>query len=186
MNINKTLYISIVLTLLLVFSQGCSYRETVVHVPCLAKNLPKLVKGQTTRAEVLELFGVPDLQADGADITLYPESAMGQYRAKKRAEWERINEKYVEINKKSSQNIPLVDPDYLHKIAMLQAYSSIDEEHVALLYLESDSNTTIAWVPTGAGYGKSNYRQNKLLIFINKETGIVDEFSYREEFKADR
>ena len=193
MNTKKILYVLIFLILLLIFLQGCfsSFRETVVHDPPLAQNVSRLVKGKTTRSEVLEWFCVPDLQADGADITLYPHSAMGEFRQKKRAEIEKQNKYILEYNKKkryrkSRITSPLGDPDWWDKYAKLQAYSSIDEEHVALLYLESDSKVGVAWVPTGAGYGKYNYRLNKLLIFIHKETGIVDEFSYREEFKADQ
>ena len=175
-----TFAISVILLLTILASCVASYRERVIHDPPLADRVGKLAKGKTTEAEVRAWFGVPDLKADGAEITLYSESAMGQYRAKKRIEYTKYNENIARKNWK----LQPFDAEVLDKLAKLQVYSSIDDEHIALLYLESDQRTKAVWAPVGGGFGKTNYRQNKLLIFINKRSGVVDHFSYKEEFKT--
>jgi len=167
-------------TILFCVFSGCTYtyRERVVHSPILASNVPKLVKGTTTRSEVMQWFGVPDLQADGSRITLYPESPMGQYRLHGRA---RLIEQQSQFGKKGSLANPLaIDPDIYEKIARLRPYSSIDDAHVALLYEEMYYLSQSA-----SRVGKDSHLRNQLLIFINKATDIVDDFAYREEFRAD-
>ena len=108
----------------------------------------------------------------------------------KKAEYIKINEERKKYNRENPADaLPLFEPDYLDEIARLQPYSSIDENHLALLYLESDRDVDVVWVPVilpiAGGGGKASTRLNKLLIFINKKTGIVDEFSFREEFKVE-
>jgi hypothetical protein len=156
--------------------QGCSssHLSVVLHDPPLERNVHRVVKGTTTRTEILNWFGVPDILADGNLITLYPESAMGQYRARMRAE--------LEKNKADMEKAGLnIDPEFMDKVAKLQPYSSIDDEHVALLYVEMKVEST----PTGRLSGETVCYTNKVLFFINKNTGIVDEFSSHFEFRAD-
>lgn len=194
MNTNKLAFWWVFLTLQLIFTQSCvtSYHDQVVYDPPLAKNIPKIVKGQTTQTEVMQWFGVPHLQADGAEITLYSESPMGLHRAKARETLIKRKKQLQEMEKSGHQRLgwtsSSIDPDMWEKVAKLQPYSSIDDEHIALLYLEMDSkikNISTIGLPIYASRGSSIYRVNKLLIFINKKTGVVDEFSYWQEFKVD-
>jgi hypothetical protein len=63
-------------------------------------------------------------------------------------------------------------------------YSSIDDEHEAFVYLERNYTGRGAVVMGGAI--KWSHATNRLLLFINKKTGIVDEVAYHEEFTTDR
>jgi hypothetical protein len=124
----------------------------VIYHPPLAHNVAEIVKGQTTQTEIQELFGVPLISAEGSQISFYPESPMGRLWAQ--------------------SPVP---------VAGRFPYSSIDDEHIAFLFLEQDSTST----RVSGGNWETATRHNRLLIFINKKTGTVDEYSYWEEFEAD-
>ncbi len=53
---------------------------------------------------------------------------------------------------------------------------------LAFFYMEHKMKGFVV-IPIGGGWG--TYYRNKLLLFINKNKGVVDEFAYREEFKVD-
>lgn len=59
-------------------------------------------------------------------------------------------------------------------------YSSIDLDHEAFYYLEVKS-TGFFILPGG---GCMRIYRNRLLVFVDKKTGLVDEWNFREEFKA--
>lgn len=196
MKVIRRIISSAIPILLLLFIQGCViyFRDRVVHEPPLAKNVPRIVKGQTTKVEVFEWFGVPDMLIDGVEITLFPESPMGQKRAKIREMWIKYKEevqKHENAFKKSKYWYgppSSIDPDWPEKAARLQPYSSIDDEHIALIFLESEIRLKgkINWyLVRCTGHTNATYYENRLLIFIDKKTNIVDEFAYREGFKVD-
>ncbi|MCI0400374.1 MAG: hypothetical protein L0Z68_03605 [Gammaproteobacteria bacterium] len=145
---------------------GCDggLRYKFVHEPTLATNAPKIVKGQTTRKEILKYFGPPDIEADGAQSKVSSNMPLimmyRQYR---------------------SNNLPSdIGSEGLFP------YSSIDDEHISFFYVEHCYKyTTQAFVPV-LNVGAYTHRQffNKLLILISKKTNMVDEFAFREEFEA--
>ena len=129
-----------------------------VHDPPLSRNIGKIVKGQTTMEEILRLFGPPDIEANGPVAKASPNLPM--FRMMQDSKPPRRFE------------YPAVSP---------VPYSSIDEDHVAFLYLE-ELNRGIVIIP---GPSWASDVTNRLLIFIDKKTNVVDEFAYREEFKAE-
>ncbi|RJP40591.1 MAG: hypothetical protein C4547_02490 [Phycisphaerales bacterium] len=62
---------------------------------------------------------------------------------------------------------------------------SLCRHHVAFMYEEID-----AWAMMGVtfpimlGGAEQRIRRNRLLILLDRHAGVVDEFGYREEFKA--
>lgn len=160
MNIQKTSLVRSV-PILCLFLQCCAIpiHNTWVHNPPLATNVSRIVKGQTTRAEILKYFGIPDIEADGANSKVNSTGPLAQL-------WEYRRR-----------------PDVLSE--ELFPYSSIDNKHVTFLYLEFAGRGVFALAPLPftsiAGVRVTGY-SNKLLVFIDKNTGVVDDFAYREEF----
>ena len=69
----------------------------------------------------------------------------------------------------------------------LRAYSSIEEDHIAYLYEETDERYLAGMtfgLPVCIGGADYRIRWNRLLILIDGHTGVVDEFGYRAEFEA--
>lgn len=154
---------------------GCTFRDHCMHDPPLATNVPKIARGQTTRAQILEYFGVPDLEAHGSKVTLHDDSVMG----KQRQEMKRVLERAGMA----------ASTDAFDEMARLWAYSSIDEDHVVYLYWETESHgggwmIPLIVIPTRITSSDVRVLQNKLLVLINRHTGVVDEFGYRQEFSA--
>ncbi len=137
--------------------------QSVLHNPPLGKGLTMIEKGRTTRDDVLKLFGTPDVEADGPRIKIGPNHP-------------RMNSS---PEAKFAMPRPGSQPPKPREVVV--TYSSIDDDRVALLYLETLS-TGLLVVPGG---GSVSYAVNKLLIFVNKKTGIVEDFVYRGEFKTD-
>ena len=130
-----------------------------VHTPPLATNVAKVVKGQTTRGDVLRMFGPPDIEADGP--TAKANDSLPRFRM--------LTETGAKVGIR-------VD----HRSASPVPYSSIDDDHVLFVYIEEAHRGTV--VLPGPSWG--SMRRNVLLIFMQKKTGLVDELTYREEFKA--
>ncbi|MCI0400377.1 MAG: hypothetical protein L0Z68_03620 [Gammaproteobacteria bacterium] len=147
-------------------SSGRGVLVAITHEPTLATEVPKIMKGRTTKGEVLKHFGMPDIEADGANSTV-------------------------------NANMPLVlmygatyelagvpirpNPSNLMK---LYPYSSIDEGHIVFVYEEfCHKGGDVVFVPV-VNVGASTTYQffNKLLIWINKRTELVDNYAFREEF----
>ena len=61
----------------------------------------------------------------------------------------------------------------------LTPYSSIDDDHIVLVYQEY---ATGAWEREGMAF-RHRTLYNKMFVMINKNTNLVDEFCYREEFR---
>ncbi len=176
--------------LLLAGCEGCIARHRCVHDPPLARNVPKIVRGQTTGTQILQYFGVPDLEAHGPKVTLHDDSVMGRQRQKTKEALERAEiaaEEYgIGVGRLKAD-----ETDFLDEAARLWAYSSIDEDHVAYLYWEESCRgevmflpVPLPWINSSLFFGGSDarVRQNKLLVLINKHTGVVDEFGFRQEF----
>ena len=166
---------------------GCVFPDRWVHDPPLARNIPRIVRGQTTGTQILEYFGVPDLEAHGPVVTLHDDSVMGKQRQKNMRALERAEMAAERYNTNGGRR-GATGTDLLDEMARLWAYSSIDEDHIAYLYLEMDYRGT-AWImpigwPIVAGGSDHRVLQNKLLVLINRHTGVVDEFGYRQEFNA--
>lgn len=144
------------------FVEGCviPIDKKWVHDPPLSRNLGKIVKGQTTRDEILRLFGPPDIEADGP-------------RAKASAN--------LPLFRMLREATPRTEIQIEYPAVSPTPYSSIDSDHVAFLYLE-EANEGVVMLP-GPSWASS--RKNKLLIFIDKRTNLVDEFAYSEQFKAE-
>ena len=169
--------------------------------PPLAKKVHKIVKGETTKAEIIHLFGDPDYMADGADIKLHRNSLTG----KKWADYQKwMADRHNNFRKKVQElqaatgeeeapssnpfhdknSNPFRDSHSFDKLEKSRPYSSIDDEHIAFLYLES-YDTLSGFCLGPILFQSSTNLENRLLIFINKKTDIVDEFAFREQFKVD-
>lgn len=143
--------------------QGIPYK--FIHQPVLAANVPKIIKGQTTREQILKFFGPPDIEADGAQSKV------------------NSNMPLIMMYRESGFKNEL--PSGL-RLERFFPYSSIDEEHIAFFYLEHCYKYKLQTFVPVANVIANTVDQffNKLLILINKNAGVVDEFSFREEFKA--
>jgi hypothetical protein len=146
--------------------------------------VPKIVRGVTTRAQVLEYFGVPDYEVRGNVVTLRDDSMMGRHYREIREKMERAYEQAAR-NGTTGQPQMVNGAAMMDQAASLGAYSSIDDDHIAYLYEETETSFS-AWalpLPT-VMVVRSNVRahQNRLLLLINKHTGLVDEFGFRQEF----
>ena len=132
--------------------------KTFYREPILRTQAPSIVKGTTTRAEIERRLGRPDLEVDGTRVTVYSDTPLTRYYDSWKAA-----------------------PGWQRGVA----YSSLDEEHIALVYFELDINSLVLIAPTpgvaGAGFRLTALR-NKLLVLVRKDTGIVDDWAYREEF----
>jgi hypothetical protein len=170
---------------------GCIIHGQCVHDPPLARNVRNIVRGQTTKEQVLGYFGIPDLEAQGATVILHDDSMMGRKRHQMKRNLARadeaqdhLNGSLARLNGSRNPQTPSAAALYDERVR-LRAYSSIDDEHIAYLYEETDE-----WYVAGIAYplaiGGADYRirWNRLLILINRHTGVVDEFGYRQEFKA--
>jgi len=142
---------------------GCviPFDERWLHNPPLSRNVSKIIKGQTTKEDVIRLFGPPDIEADGPTAKASPNLPL--FRMMQAAGPPKFR---IEIEYPSVSPLP---------------YSSIDDEHVALLYLEELTKGMV--ILPGPSWASA--LRNKLLIFIDKKKNVVDEFAYREEFKAE-
>ena len=174
-------------------SQNLSIMKQAVYDPPLSRHAGQIIKGKTTRAEILEWFGVPYLEADENKVTLFPDSPLALERKKNQEALARFKETYKEYcyfgqadsANSSTENI---DNDYYEKVASLHPYSSIDDAHVVLLFLESKSSTESGQTgdtPAISHQLTTFTYYNRLLVFIDKKTDIVDQFSFREEFSAE-
>jgi len=132
-------------------------RENWTHVPPLATNVPRIVKGQTTRAEVLDWFGEPDLETE-----------QGQAKAN-------LNMAMIRSYWPADTGIPEPLKADLERAF---PYSGIDENHEALLYVEQ-RNTSVLILPGG---GTAHRYVNRLLLLVNRKTAVVDGFWYQAEF----
>ena len=194
MNDRTRLRFRFTLFLLFLFLVSCTFQHhrRAVYDPPLAYNIDKVVKGKTTNNKILEWFGVPYLMADGPEITFYPNSPYCQMRAKQKEELIELK-KQIEKNKDKYNHYEIggslsnMDVDIYDRIDRLQPYSSIDNEHIALLYLEVDLLMVSRFIPSPVSRFSTdlNYCVNRLLFLIDKKTGIVDEFSYWQEFKVE-
>jgi hypothetical protein len=149
-------------SLLVAIGAGCiPIGATMAHTPALATNVGKLAKGQTTRAEVLQLFGDPDIQAVGAESRANPNMP--------------IFKGYRQLGLAA-------------EAARLWPYSSIDPEEEAFFYIEWRLGGGLAFLPLpygGVVGGNVSHAENKLLVLIDRRTGVVREFWYRQGFSVD-
>jgi len=171
-SITQSWEVYIILLCILLIS-GCSITSSkhfrFIHSPPLANGVPKIVEGQTTKDEIIKYYGVPDLEVDGTTIILHPETPLGRL---------------IE-NIRMTKRYHLDTNIWVDEWSKLLPYSSINDEHIVFLYLEIDSNwkDTFTYVPMNSKIYETILR-NKMIFFINKKTGLVDEFAYREEFKV--
>ncbi|MCI0557020.1 MAG: hypothetical protein MN733_00880, partial [Nitrososphaera sp.] len=90
----------------------------ITHEPTLATAVYKIVKGKTTKEEVLKRFGTPDIAADGANTKVSPNFPPVL-----------MHSMIYELS-----GVPvLADPATLRK---LYPYSSIDDGHTVFVYGE--------------------------------------------------
>ena len=165
-------------------SGGYSGRHLLVHDPPLARNVSKIVRGETTREQVLRYFGVPDYEVRGNIVTLREDSMMGRH-------YQEVKERTEEAFRRAQRNGAVGQPQMtggtagMDQAVGLGAYSSIDDDHIAYLYLETEASYSAWALPLpNIMVARTNARahQNRLLILINKHTGLVDEFGFRHEF----
>ncbi len=176
--------VSLLITALL--TSGCilpywQWHEQFAHSPPPSRNISRVIEGKTTRQEVVQYLGQPDLIVDGTSITLRPDGPLSRFQRslyRKRDKARRTLADSIQIGPKTSIQF---DPD---EWARLQPYSSINEKWTAFFYWEVDS-TYRQFMSYIAGVSQDTTLRNKLLVLINKETGIVEIVSYREEFKVD-
>jgi hypothetical protein len=172
--------------LLLTGCEGCIIYGRCVHDPPLAENVPKIVRGQTTRAQILDYFGIPDLEAQGSTVILHDDSMMGKHRLKTKRRLERAAKSAERF--KTNSEAPRASPtSWYDRLMGFRAYSSIDNDHVAYLYEELEERYIAGMtfgLPVAIGGADYRIRRNKLLVLINKHTEVVDEFGYRQEFNA--
>lgn len=137
---------------------GCVWagEDRRVHDPPLARNIDNLVEGQTTRIDILRMFGEPDVHADGPNATVSDNHPMLRWDTDK----------------------PLPDKRFIEEFKQAHPYSSIDDRHEAFFYLETLGRGFVVF----PGGGTASSYINKLLIFVDKESGTVDRFYYWEEF----
>lgn len=173
MNIYKTILLTFLPIHVCLCIQGCLPPNHWGHDPPLAHNVPQIVKGQTTRDEILQYFGPPDIEADGANSIVNPNMP--------------IIRMYKELS-----GWPLYRDAEFPKFTELEKlfpYRSIDDDHVSFVYNELYYHKFkvkfIRYESINMPSVIQEYFNNRLLILINKETGIVDEFYYREEFRTD-
>lgn len=134
---------------------GHSVVGQVAYDPPLAKHAGQVVKGRTTGAQIQEWFGTPYLQADGPHVTIFADSPV--MRSLRNPRVQELADEY----------------------SKLMPYSSLDNEHVALLYME----TALVGLEAMMYGGEMRPLANKMFVMINKKTDIVAEFCYRQEFK---
>jgi hypothetical protein len=159
---------------------GCVIHGRFVHEPPLARNVPKLERGKTTRAQVIEYFGAPDLEARGTVVTHRDDGPMAKYHEMMKRSYEVCNRNGLE-----GRGSETTGDQWLEDFLGLRAYSSIDDDHIALLYEELDGLAVMGVTfPVMVGGSAMRIQQNRLLILLNKNTGVVDEFGYRQEFTA--
>jgi hypothetical protein len=160
----------------------------LVHEPALAANIDKLVKGTTSKHDVLRYFGLPDFEVNGSNVTIHRGSPMARLRTQ-------LDGRVTEAKRQSEQSWgpkPQVnfDPDEWIKS---HPYSSINDDHVVFLYVELDSQWRQVMPPPIAPFvlfmvvrAEDTVRRNRLFLWINKKTELVDDFAYREEFRVER
>ena len=123
----------------------------------LASYAPTIVRGSTTRAEVERELGPPDVEADGTYSRVNPGTPLVKHFDKLKAQ------------RSWMSNVP---------------HSSLSAEHVALLYLEIEARQFMLVNPFFVGL--AGYRvtiaRNKLLVLVNKSSGVVEEIAYTHEF----
>jgi len=128
-----------------------------VNTPPLAQSIATIQKGRSTRDDVVRHLGTPHLEALGGET--------------------KVSRLHPAIRSLDESNYK---PSYYSEILNLWPYSSITDDRIALVYFESRGAGAVAlW-----GSGKVSASVNRLLIFINRETGFVEEVFFREEFKA--
>jgi hypothetical protein len=180
----KAVIFPIAFSISFLFLSGCilNQHKVFTHSPPLAEKARKIQKGKTTRIQLETMLGVPDVLAEGSHTTLFPNSVMGLMRQEKRNHCYKIKERGAKISSEVT-----FDPDWYRKFAELEPYSSIDDNHIAFLYLEYEMTLKGGWIGFPVGISKINVRinKNRLLVFVNKTTGLVDEFAYGEEFKVE-
>jgi hypothetical protein len=137
------------------------FDKKFVHDPPLSRNVGKIVKGKTTREEILRIFGPPEIEADGPNAKASPN--LPEFRTIRESVPRGFT---IDIEYPTASPIP---------------YSSIDDEHLAYVYLEDLQRGTVV-IP---GPSWASNEKNILLIFIHKKTNVVDEFAYREQFKTE-
>lgn len=180
----RRLLLSALGLLALAASGGCAGHHRLVHDPPLADNVPKIARGETTREQVLGYFGVPDYEVRGTIVTLREDSMMGRH-------YQEVKERMEEAFRRAERNGAVRPPQMaggtagMDQAVGMGAYSSIDDDHIAYLYLETEASYSAWALPLPhVMVVRSNVRarQNRLLILINKHTGLVDEFGFRQEF----
>ena len=123
----------------------------------LSSYVPTIIRGTTTRTEVERRLGPADVEADGESSRVNPGTPLVKHFDKLRAErgWMR--------------SVP---------------YSSLSTDRVALLYLEIEATQFMLVNPffVGLAWYKTTVARNKLLLLVNKTSGVVEEFSYSHEF----
>lgn len=177
--------------LLLVGGGGCIMHGRCVHDPPLAKNVSRIVRGQTTQAQVLEYFGVPDFEVRGTTATLREDSMLGKRLQQMRQNLQRMSASLARIKVSTGQAQPNCTTQEqspgarFDEMLGMRAYSSIDDNHFAYLYEESDESFVAGMtfgLPITIGGADCRVRTNRLLLLINRHTNVVDEFGYRGEF----
>ena len=129
----------------------------VMYDPPLAKHAGRVVAGRTPAAQIREWFGTPYLQADGPQVTIFADSPV--MRSLRHPRVQELADEY----------------------SGLIAYSSLDDDHVVLFYME----TALGGIESLMYGGEIRPLANKMFVMIDKRTGLVEEFCYREQFRPD-
>jgi hypothetical protein len=147
---------------LVLCSTACVPLVQFTHSPRLAANVHRLKVGQSTQGEVLQYFGLPDIEAYSVLTKVNPRGPLAKFwgeHFKARRDW--------------MESLP---------------YSSIDQQHVTYLYVELEIRDSFELLYpdlyfSAIGSYRSSIRKNKLLIRFNRDTGVVQTISYGEQFR---
>lgn len=159
---NQFLLFRLAVLTVVVCSTACVPLKEFYHSPRLAENLHRLQIGQTTRGEVFQYFGPPDIEADNATSRVNVRGPLGKFWGE-----------HFRANSRWLNNMP---------------YSSIGEQYVTYLYVELEIKGSFELQRPDGYFGaigsyEGTILKNKLLIRVNKNTGIVDTVSYGEQFQ---
>jgi hypothetical protein len=142
-------------------SLGCVPLKQFNHAPPLATNIHRIEVGRSTRRDVFQYFGSPDIEADSTITRVNLTGPLGRF-------WGQ----HFRASKEWADSLP---------------YASIDEDHVNYLYIEIEIRDSfeLLWPDNyfyAIGSYRSSIRKNKLLIRVNKHTDVVEMVSYLPQF----
>lgn len=139
-------------------------------------NIRSIISGKTTKSEIIELFGIPDIIVCDSATTVTPKNSY-------------LSRVKMEIQNQASD--PMMNNYLIYLTEYIEKKKNylLSENQIALIYFDPffqgiglHSGSNASYAPLEINVQKNQIAGNELAVFIDKKNDIVSDYAYRKEW----